>query len=122
MIPKPYSHAWLMSLALLLMVVTSVLAEPQLPDFTELIGACAWPCASGSPPLEPVLDRRRIDRPMSAYLANAGHDQPLHDKQQEGQVTEAMTQAVEEHTGRPVRGRRPIVRRDLAESPGALAR
>lgn len=40
--------------------------------------------------LERVLDRRRIDRPMCAYLANAGHDQPLHDQHQEGQVTETM--------------------------------
>jgi|GEM_PF-4966540 hypothetical protein len=46
------------------------------------------------------LSRGRVDRPMGTRLANAGHNQSLHDQQQEGQVAKVMTQSIE-HTGKP---------------------
>ena len=72
-------------------------------------------------PLEPVLADYRIGRPMCAYLANTGHDQPLHDQQQQGQVTETMTQAIE-HRGQTSTREKTGVRRYRTFPHQTLAR
>ena len=69
--------------------------------------------------LKRVLDRCRVDRPMRAYLADAGHDQPLRDQQQQDQVTEAMVQAIEHRADQHQSGK-PGVRRYRAVSPWGI--
>lgn len=69
MIPKPYSHAWLMSLALLLMVATPALAEPQLPDFTELVDEAA-------PAVVNISTSRKVERSMTSSRQFGGQEVP----------------------------------------------
>ncbi|QFU01005.1 putative periplasmic serine endoprotease DegP-like precursor [Halomonas sp. THAF5a] len=69
MIPKPHSHTWLMSLALLLMLSTPVLAEPRLPDFTELVDKAA-------PAVVNISTSRKIERSMTSSRQFGGQEVP----------------------------------------------
>jgi serine protease Do len=68
LIPKPHSHAWLMSLALLLMV-TPALAEPRLPDFTELVDKAA-------PAVVNISTSREVEMSMTSSRQFGGQEIP----------------------------------------------
>lgn len=70
MIPKPHPHTWLMSLALLMMLATPpALAEPRLPDFTELVDKAA-------PAVVNISTSREIERSMTSSRQFGGQEVP----------------------------------------------
>jgi len=68
-IPKPHSHTWLMSLALLLMQATPALAEPRLPDFTELVDKAA-------PAVVNISTSREVEMSMTSSRQFGGQEIP----------------------------------------------
>lgn len=69
MIPKHRSSSWLISLALLLMVATPAFAEPQLPDFTELVDKAA-------PAVVNISTTRDVERRMTSSRQFGGQEVP----------------------------------------------
>lgn len=66
---RSHPHAWLMSLALLLMVATPALAEPRLPAFTELVDEAA-------PAVVNISTTRKVERSMTSSRQFGGQEVP----------------------------------------------
>ncbi|MBB3230879.1 DegQ family serine endoprotease [Halomonas stenophila] len=66
---KPHSLSWVTSLVLLLMVATPALAEPRLPDFTELVDKAA-------PAVVNISTSREVERSMTSSRQFGGQEVP----------------------------------------------
>ena len=64
-----HSLSWLISLALLLLVATPALAEPRLPDFTQLVDKAA-------PAVVNISTSREVERSMASYRQFGGQEIP----------------------------------------------
>lgn len=69
MITNPKSSSWLISLALLLMMATPAFANPQLPDFTELVD-------KASPAVVNISTTRDVERSMTSSRQFGGQEVP----------------------------------------------